>query len=225
MLPTPTERAVGRLQHAACIVGHPFATRAPPPRRLAAPLQVPGTSGFSAAAMRTTLKTFVEGPTLVLHHAVPLLEKAVAVRGGTASVVNISSNAAQRHGAAVPVYSAAKAALDSLTKSAAASLGPKGVRVNAVAPGPVFTNVLIASGLTQEQSDAFFNAYGSKAPLGRAGKPQEIANVVSSVPWLVGREDRVPVCATWSTVSRPLWRPLPSGQFHCRSSLYSPTRR
>ena len=158
---------------------------------------MPGTSGFTAAAMDTTFKTFVGGPTLVLHHAVPLLEKAIAVRGGTASVINITSNASQRHGAAVPVYSAAKAAMDSITKSSAANLGPKGIRVNAVAPGPVFTNVLVASGLTQEQSDAFFSEYGSKTPLGRAGKPQEIANVVSSVQRSHGE-----VCATCATLSR-----------------------
>ena len=161
---------------------------------------MPGTSGFTAAAMRATLKSFVEGPTLVLHHAVPLLEKAVAVRGGTASVVNITSVVSQRHAAALPVYSAAKAAADSLTKSAAASLGPKGIRVNAVAPGPVFTDALIANGLTQEQSDAFFNDFGAKTPLGRAGQPQEIANVVSFAA--VDRGGMECVCLTCSTVGR-----------------------
>jgi NAD(P)-dependent dehydrogenase (short-subunit alcohol dehydrogenase family) len=127
------------------------------------------------------LKVFVEGPSLFLHHAVPLLEGAVAARGGSASVVNISSVVAQRHSASLPVYSMAKAAVDVLTKSAAGTLGPKGIRVNSVAPGPVFTDIFISAGLTQEASDGFFKELGKKSALGRAGQPQEVANLVSAL--------------------------------------------
>jgi NAD(P)-dependent dehydrogenase (short-subunit alcohol dehydrogenase family) len=142
---------------------------------------VPGAPTFTAAGLQSTLKTFVEGPTLFLHHAAPLLERAVAARGGTASVVNITSVVAQRYEPSLPVYSMAKAAVDVLTKSAAGTLGPKGIRVNSVAPGPVFTDILTSAGLSQEASDSFFEELGKKSALGRAGQPQEIANVVSGV--------------------------------------------
>jgi NAD(P)-dependent dehydrogenase (short-subunit alcohol dehydrogenase family) len=141
-------------------------------------LQIPGASTFTASGLQSTLKTFVEGPTLFLHHAVPLLEGAVAARGGTASVINISSVVGQRYSASLPVYSMAKAAVDVLTKSAAGSLGPKGIRVNSVSPGPVFTDILVSAGLTQEASNEFFNGLGNKSALGRAGQPQEVSSLV-----------------------------------------------
>jgi 3-oxoacyl-[acyl-carrier protein] reductase len=141
-------------------------------------MQVPGASTFTTEGLRSTLKTFVEGPTLFLHHAVPLLEGAVAARGGTASVVNISSVVAQRYSPRSPVYSMAKAAVDVLTKSAAGSLGPKSIRVNSVSPGPVFTDILVSVGLTKEASDGFFNEFGKKSALGRAGQPEEVASMV-----------------------------------------------
>jgi NAD(P)-dependent dehydrogenase (short-subunit alcohol dehydrogenase family) len=136
---------------------------------------------FNAAGLRATLKSFLEGPTLFLHHAVPLLEGAVAARGGTASVINITSVTAQRHHARSPIYSMAKAAVDVLTKSAAGTLGPKGIRVNSVAPGAVFTELLTSAGVSKEASDGVFNELGKNSALGRAGQPQEVASLVSVV--------------------------------------------
>ena len=164
----------------------------PPPKKknTCRSLQVVGATTFTAAGLRETLKVFVEGPTLWLHHAVPLLVKAAAVRGGTSSVTNISSVVAQRASAALPIYSAAKAAVDSLTKSSAAELGPRGVRVNAVSPGPVYTDIFTASGLPKEHGDAFFNELGAKAALRRAGQPQEIASIVSCCAARGGRPPR-----------------------------------
>jgi NAD(P)-dependent dehydrogenase (short-subunit alcohol dehydrogenase family) len=109
---------------------------------------------------------------------VPLLEGAVAARGGTASVINISSVAAQKYNPSLPVYSMAKAAVDVLTKSAAGNLGPKGIRVNSVSPGPVFTDILLSAGRSKEASDDFFNGLGKKSALGRAGQPEEVASMV-----------------------------------------------
>ena len=89
------------------------------------------------------------------------------------AIVNVSSLAAQRSGRGQGLYAASKAGLEALTRSAALELGRKGIRVNAVAPGFVRTEltaaVLADIGATLER----------RIPLGRLGVPQEIAAVVT----------------------------------------------
>ncbi|VXB51574.1 SDR family oxidoreductase [Pseudoclavibacter sp. 8L] len=68
-------------------------------------------------------------------------------------------------------YAMTKAALVSLTESMAKEFGPKGVRVNAVAPGPVWTPLIPATGWDEEKLASF----GQDTPLGRAGQPAELA--------------------------------------------------
>lgn len=67
-------------------------------------------------------------------------------------------------------YAATKAALNNLTVNLAGELGPRGVRVNAVAPGPIWTPLIPAT-MEPEKVDSF----GSDTPLGRAGQPVEVA--------------------------------------------------
>jgi 3-oxoacyl-[acyl-carrier protein] reductase len=94
-----------------------------------------------------------------------------------ASVVNITSIAASNvlavGGEISPAYTAAKAGLRMVSDSLAAALGPRGIRVNAVAPG--FTETPMTA---QEQSDAYawINA---RVPLGRWGKPEELAGAIT----------------------------------------------
>src|SRR5258708_31535198 len=57
-------------------------------------------------------------------------------------------------------------------KSLAKQLGPKGIRVNAVAPGPIWTPLQVSGGASMEKLEKF----GSKTPLGRAGQPAELAS-------------------------------------------------
>ena len=102
---------------------------------------------------------------------------AVAVRrflaAGTAgAIVNVSSHQAQRPVPGALPYATAKAAIEGLTRALAVDYGPRGIRVNAVAPGTVTTGRLEADAATAE-------AVGALHPLGRAGTPAEVAAVVA----------------------------------------------
>lgn len=91
-------------------------------------------------------------------------------------VVNLSSNVTQRFPAASGPYTVSKAALDALTRILAKEEGAHGIRVNAVAPGPIDTDMM-AESLTvmgPERGAAFVRS----VPLGRTGRPEEIAAVV-----------------------------------------------
>jgi NAD(P)-dependent dehydrogenase (short-subunit alcohol dehydrogenase family) len=89
---------------------------------------------------------------------------------GEGAIVNVTSIQAFRPAPALAHYSAAKAGLEMLTRSAALELGPSGVRVNAVAPGLVWREGLEAAwpeGVAR---------YVAKAPLGRVAEPEDIAD-------------------------------------------------
>lgn len=97
------------------------------------------------------------------------------------AIVNVSSGAATLGGAGEYVhYAASKAAVDTLTIGLAKELGPAGIRVNAVSPGAVHTDIHAASG---EPGRA--DRVGRETPLGRAGEPYEIA---AAIAWLLGPE-------------------------------------
>lgn len=113
---------------------------------------------------------------LNLDHAVYCAQWAgpALARAGGGSLVYVASVsgvfAAQRHAA----YGAHKAALLSLMRSAAVEFGPDGVRVNAVAPGVVWTE-RIGGAIGPERQEAFTEG----TPLGRLGEPSEIASIIA----------------------------------------------
>jgi NAD(P)-dependent dehydrogenase (short-subunit alcohol dehydrogenase family) len=90
------------------------------------------------------------------------------------SIVNISSTYGRRGGVGASVYSASKHAVEGLTQSAALEAAAAGIRVNAVAPGPIDTDMLNRFTGTAERKAAL--AMG--VPLQRLGKPQEIAQAI-----------------------------------------------
>ena len=119
----------------------------------------------------TVMDVDVRGVFHVLKHGIPRL-----VDAGGGAIVNWSSvgglNASEL-GMPTSVYNAAKAAVVMLTKSASSEYGGKGVRVNCVCPGFIETEIMGASG-----GKNFPQMY-EKASLGRAGKPNEVAEVAA----------------------------------------------
>ena len=95
------------------------------------------------------------------------------VAKGKGAIVNISSMAARIGMPGLPVYSATKAALESLTRTWAAELSPSGVRVNTVAPGPTRTDMVMAT--MGEEGAA---QVGATTLLDRLATPREIAEVI-----------------------------------------------
>ena len=95
----------------------------------------------------------------------------MAARGGGA-IINISTMAAVIGMNGLAAYGASRAAIDSLTKAWTAEYGPRGVRVNAVAPGPTRTPASAAMG-------DMFDALTATLPAGRSADPSEIAAAVS----------------------------------------------
>lgn len=112
----------------------------------------------------------VRGPWLAIKHASPLLADGASVIA-TTSVVN-------RLGmAGASVYSATKAALAQLVRNAAAELAPRGIRVNAVSPGPIETPIFSKMGAPPEQLEQMAEGLRGQVPLGRFGRAEEVANL------------------------------------------------
>ena len=102
--------------------------------------------------------------------AAALLPKMIA--RGSGAIVNISGAAASVGAAVAPVDGAAKAALESLTRSWAAAFGANGIRVNTVAPGPTRSDSAV------DLFGDFLEQLGSATPLGRTAEPSEIAETI-----------------------------------------------
>ena len=127
----------------------------------------------------------VRVPFVLMQAAVPAL---VASRG---SVVNVSSVAGLRAFPGVLIYCISKAALDQLTRCAALELAAQGVRVNAVNPGVVITNLHRRGGMVEEKYRDFLEHSRTTHPLGRAGEPEEIAELIAFLAsdragWITG---------------------------------------
>jgi NAD(P)-dependent dehydrogenase (short-subunit alcohol dehydrogenase family) len=114
----------------------------------------------------------LRAPFRLLRAAIPQL---VARRG---AVVNVSSVAGPRAFPGLAAYCVSKAALDQLTRCAALELAASGVRVNAVDPGVVVSNLHLRSGMAPEAYAAFLERSKQTHPLGRTGQAEEIAELV-----------------------------------------------
>lgn len=107
------------------------------------------------------------------------------------NIVNVSSVTGLRSFPNVLAYCVSKAALDQLTRCAALELAPKGIRVNAVNPGVVVTNLHRRSGFDEKKYAAFLEHSKTTHPLGRVGSPEEIAELIfflgsNQAGWITG---------------------------------------
>lgn len=154
----------------------------------AGPLDVVvNTAGFGGVGLitdlavedfRSVVDVCLTGAFLVIKHAAPQLRD-----GG--ALVSLSSLNARQPAAAMSAYCAAKAGLSMLTQVAALELGPRGIRVNAVAPG--FVHTPLTEPVTQ--IPGVLDDYLENTALGRGGTPEEVAEAVvfmCKAPWLTG---------------------------------------
>jgi NAD(P)-dependent dehydrogenase (short-subunit alcohol dehydrogenase family) len=123
----------------------------------------------TAESYAATFDTNVLGVLLSMKH-----EMRVMQGQGSGSIVNLSSTMGQRGAAGASLYTASKHAVEGLTKSAALEGAPSGIRVNAVAPGPVETGMLNRFTGSAERKAGLV----AGVPLKRAGAPEEIADAI-----------------------------------------------
>jgi NAD(P)-dependent dehydrogenase (short-subunit alcohol dehydrogenase family) len=121
-------------------------------------------SNISTAQIERTFRTNVFAGMFITRAAVPLLPPG-------SSILFTASNIAANGAADLVDYAATKAALVSITRSLAVQLAPRGIRVNAVAPGLVTTNFLTSQGFTNED----FQGRGTSRPFGRPAQAAELA--------------------------------------------------
>ena len=137
----------------------------------------------SADSYSATFETNVLGTLLSLKH-----ELRVMLPQGHGSIVNLSSTLGHTGARGASVYSASKHAVEGLTKSAALEAAGSGVRVNAVAPGPVDTEMLSRFTGTADRKAGLV----AGVPLKRMGRPEEIAQTIvflasDKAPFLTGQ--------------------------------------
>jgi NAD(P)-dependent dehydrogenase (short-subunit alcohol dehydrogenase family) len=123
------------------------------------------TADFAVDTFDSMFATNVRAPFLLVGALAP----GMATRG-TGAIINLSSMAAEVGLAGGAAYSATKASLSAMTRSWAAEYSPSGVRINAVAPGPVYT---------EGSQDELIEALGSTTPVNRAARPEEIAETIA----------------------------------------------
>ncbi|MGQ9367748.1 SDR family NAD(P)-dependent oxidoreductase [Azospirillum sp. ST 5-10] len=102
--------------------------------------------------------------------------KAMTAQGGGGAIVNIASYASYFAFPGIAAYTASKGALAQLTRTLALEAIEHGIRVNAIGVGDVVTNIL---NHFMEDGPAFLAEHGKAAPIGRAARPEEIAEIVA----------------------------------------------
>jgi NAD(P)-dependent dehydrogenase (short-subunit alcohol dehydrogenase family) len=137
----------------------------------------------SAETYAATFDTNVLGTILGLKHALRIMQAQ-----GHGSIINLSSTMGHKAAPGASLYTASKHAVEGLTKSAALEAAPFGVRVNAVAPGPVETGMLNRFTGTAERKAGMV----AGVPLQRVGTTEEIAQTIlflasAKVPFITGQ--------------------------------------
>ena len=140
----------------------------------------------------TTLDDWDKMLLINLRSVFALSQKCVPYLAETkGNIVNVSSVAGTRSFPNVLAYCVSKAAVDQLTRCSALELAPKGVRVNAVNPGVVVTNLHKRSGMDESAYDSFLEHSKETHPLGRVGTPNEVGELIyflasDNASWITG---------------------------------------
>ncbi len=131
-------------------------------------------AGYSAEAISAMAAVNITSPSVLVKAA------HEALRETKGAVVNISTAAAQNAVPMIAHYTATKAALEQLTRAWAIEMAPDGIRVNAIAPGPVKSGALTGMmGLPDEMAQQIEAQEAAQVPLGRRGLTDDI------VPWVL----------------------------------------
>lgn len=112
----------------------------------------------------------VKGTFFAVQYAMPLLRTG-------ASIILVCSCVHEMGSRDYALYNSTKAAVRSLARSFTPDLAPKGVRVNVLSPGPIYTPVLENSGLSTENIEAVRDTFSERLAAGRVGQPEEMAKV------------------------------------------------
>ncbi|MCA1221989.1 SDR family NAD(P)-dependent oxidoreductase [Streptomyces sp. 8L] len=119
----------------------------------------------------TVMGTNVRGTFFLIQSLVPLL-----AQGG--QVINVSTSLTRHTSPATSAYSASKAAVEALSRTLAAELGPRGIRVNSIAPGPTATDF---NGGAMRDDAGMRRVLAGQTALGRVGEPEEIGDAIATL--------------------------------------------
>src|SRR2546426_12525046 len=133
-----------------------------------------GVAKFAPLA-ETSESTYDEQFDINIKGAYFTIQKALPLLNDGASIILNTSVADIKGTVGTSAYSATKAALRSLARTAAAELAERGIRVNTVAPGPIVTPIFGRAGVPKEAFDKFAKDLVARVPMKRVGQPEEVA--------------------------------------------------